>query len=82
MKNWESILHAETHLGPKKAWIHLIAQSVKNPSAMQEIQGSFPRSGRSPAERNGNPLQYSCLENSMDRGTWWDYSPWGRKSWT
>ena len=28
-------------------------------------------SGRSPGEGNGNPLQYSCLENSMDRGAWW-----------
>ena len=33
--------------------------------------GSFPRSGRSTGERNGNLLQYSCLENPMDRGTWW-----------
>ena len=32
--------------------------------------GSFHASGRSPGVRNGNPLQYSCLENSMDRGTW------------
>ena len=32
---------------------------------------SIPGSGRSPREGNGNPLQYSCLENSMDRGTWW-----------
>ena len=31
--------------------------------------GSIPGSGRSPREGNGNPLQYSCLENSMDRGT-------------
>ena len=31
-------------------------------------QGSIPESGRSPGEGNGNPLQYSCLENSMDRG--------------
>ena len=30
--------------------------------------GSIPGSGRSPGERNGNPLQYSCLENPMDRG--------------
>ena len=30
--------------------------------------GSVPGSGKSPGERNGNPLQYSCLENSMDRG--------------
>ena len=33
--------------------------------------GSIPRSGRSPGEGNGNPLQYSCLKNSMDRGIWW-----------
>ena len=32
--------------------------------------GSIPRWGRSPEEENGNPLQYSCLENSMDRGAW------------
>ena len=31
----------------------------------------FPGSGRSPGEGNGNSLQYSCLENSMDRGAWW-----------
>ena len=31
----------------------------------------IPWSGRSPGGGNGNPLQYSCLENSMDRGTWW-----------
>ena len=33
--------------------------------------GSIPVSGRSPGEGNGNPLQYSCLENSMDRRAWW-----------
>ena len=33
--------------------------------------GSIPGSGRSPLEGSGNPLQYSCLENSMDRGAWW-----------
>ena len=33
--------------------------------------GSTPGSGRSPGEGNGNPLQYSCLENPMDRGAWW-----------
>jgi len=32
--------------------------------------GSIPRSGRSPGEYNGNPLQYSCLENPKDRGAW------------
>ena len=33
--------------------------------------GSIPESGRSPGEEKGSPLQYSCLENSMDRGAWW-----------
>ena len=33
--------------------------------------GLIPGLGRSPGEGNGNPLQYSCLENSMDRGAWW-----------
>ena len=33
--------------------------------------GLIPESGRSLGEGNGNPLQYSCLENSIDRGTWW-----------
>ena len=32
--------------------------------------GLIPGSGRSPGEENGNPLQYSCLENPMDRGAW------------
>ena len=40
-------------------------------------QGSIPRSGRSSGEENGNPLQYSCLENSMDREALAGYSPWG-----
>ena len=33
--------------------------------------GLIPGLGRSPGEGNGNPLQYSCLENPMDRGVWW-----------
>ena len=33
--------------------------------------GSFSGLGRCPGVRNGNPLQYSCLENPMDRGAWW-----------
>ena len=33
--------------------------------------GSIPGLGRAPREGNGNPLQYSCLENPMDRGAWW-----------
>ena len=40
---------------------------------------SIPGSGRSPGEGNGNPLQYSCLENPVDGGDWWATSPLGRK---
>ena len=44
---------------------------VKNLPANAGDVGSIPESGRSPGEGNGNPLQYSYLENPMDRGTWW-----------
>ena len=50
----------------------LITQKVKNLSASAEDPGSMPGLGKSPGEGNGNPLQYSCLENSMDRA-------WGQK---
>ena len=51
-----------------------VAQLVKNSPANARYArdlGSIPGSGRSPGEENGNPLQYSCLGNLMDRGTWW-----------
>ena len=41
--------------------------------------GSNPGSERSPGGRNGNPLQYSCLENPLDGVALWGYSPWGLK---
>ena len=50
-----------------------MAQWVKNPHANAGDTGdagSIPRSGRSSGEENGNPLQYSSLENPMDRGAW------------
>ena len=43
---------------------------VKNLPANAGNAGSIPGSGRSPAERNGNPVQYPCLGNPMDRGAW------------
>ena len=43
---------------------------VKNLLAMQGTRGSIPGLERSSGEGNGNPLQYSCLEKSMDSGTW------------
>ena len=44
--------------------------AVKNLPANAGNTGSIPGLGRSPGERNGNPLQHSCLENPMDRGAW------------
>jgi len=60
------IFHVSTAISD--TWTSLVAQ-VKHPSAMQETQVQFP--GRSPGEGNDYPLQYPCLENSMDRGSWW-----------
>ena len=44
--------------------------------------GLIPGLGRSSGEGNGNPLQYSCLDNSMDRGAWWAILHRVAKSWT
>ena len=50
-----------------------VALAVKNPPASAgDLRGvgSIPGSGRSPGVEHGNPLQYSCLKNPMDRGAW------------
>ena len=52
---------------------------VKNPLAKAGDMDSVPGLGRSPGGGNGNPLQYSCLENPMDRGAWQVHSPQGCK---
>ena len=55
-------------------WASLMVQWVKNLPAMQETQEMWVwilGSGRSSGGGKGNPLQYSCLENPMDRGAWW-----------
>ena len=53
-----------------------VKNQVKNPASTGD-PGLMPGSERSPGVGNGNPLQYSCLENGMDRGVWQGYSPWG-----
>ena len=55
---------------------------VKNPSANTgdtRDEGLIPRLGRSPGGENGNPLQYSCLENPLDRGAQWAIRAWDHK---
>ena len=55
---------------------------VKNLPANAEGLGSILGSGISPGEGNGNPLQYSCLGNPMDRGAWRATAHGVEKSWT
>ena len=55
---------------------------VKNAPANAGDAGLIPGSGRSPGGGNGNPLQYSCLENPMDREGWWATVHAVTKSWT
>ena len=54
---------------------------VKNPPANAGDLGSIPGSGRSPREGNGDPLQFSSLVNSRDRGAWWATVYGVTKSW-
>ena len=63
----------------------ILGSQVKNPSAIagdSRDTGLIPESGRSPGGGNGNPLQYFCLEISMDRGAWWATVLGVAKSWT
>ena len=58
--------------------------SGQNPTANAEDirdAGLIPGSGRFPGGEHGNPLQYSCLENPMDRGAWWAIVHRVTKSW-
>ena len=74
-------MHIYTHI----YMVFPVAQLVKNPFAKAgdtRDTGSVPRSGRFPGGRNGNPFQYSCLENSIDRSfhRLTNYSPWGSQT--
>ena len=72
-------------LAPRITGASQVALVVNNPPAsagdLRDV-GLIPGSERSPGEGNGNPLQYSCLENPMDRGAWWATVHWIEKSQT
>ena len=55
---------------------------VKNLPTNAGDTGLIPGSGRAPGEGNSNSVQYSCLENSKDRGAWWDIVHRVTNSWT
>ena len=64
-----AVLIADNKCATLKFKMTFPSGSVSKESACNAIDlGSIPGLGRSPGEGNGNPLQYSCLENSMDRG--------------
>ena len=52
-------------------WVFLCSSVGKESTCNAGDPGSIPGLGRFPGEGNDNPLQYSCLENPMDRGAWW-----------
>ena len=60
----------------------LIGSDSKESACNEGDLGSIPGSGRSPGEGNGNPLQYSCLGNLMNKGAWWTTVHGVTKSWT
>ena len=62
-----------------KNMVSLMAQMVQNLTGMRETQILSLGWEDSPREKNGNLLQYSWLENSMDRRGWWAHSPWDHK---
>ena len=87
-------LHLAHHLGTTDLWVCPGRSDSKEPDCNAGDPGSIPGLGRSPGEGNGYPLQYSCLENPMDREAWWAtvhgvtkiptqlserHTPWGRK---
>ena len=59
----------------------VVKNSPANAGDARDV-GSIPGLGRSPRGGNGNPFQYSCLENSMNRGAWWAIVHGVTKSWT
>ena len=69
-KNWNLKARMVYNILPYPC-ISFDGSDVKESSCSAEDPGLIPGLGRSPGEGNGNPLQYSCLENSKDRGAWW-----------
>ena len=66
-------------------WASLVALALKSlPASTEDLRDADTISGwgRSPGEEHGNPLQYSCLENPMDRGAWWATVHGIAQSWT
>ena len=85
---WQSIVHGVKKSQTRLKRLTLSLSGFPHSSVGKELAcnardlSSIPGSGRSPEEGNDNPLQYSCLENSMDRGAWQSIVHKVAKSWT
>ena len=81
-KGWPALMSQGSTI---LCWDFQVTLVVKNlPANAREVRdmGLIPGSGRCPGGGHGNPLQYSCLENSMDRGAWQATVHAVSKSWT
>ena len=81
---FKQLLYCMVYLPPflHPFWASLVAQTVKYLPAMLETGVQFLGQKRSSGEGNDYSLQYSCLENSVDRGAWWATVHEVAKSWT
>ena len=73
-QDWDAHAVTQPTHRPGQVLAHVISLSLwdlPGSSDDKESTWAIPGSERSPGEGNGNPLQYSCLENPMDRGAWW-----------
>ena len=76
----QSFIHVYAYI--RTFQVVLVVRNLSANAGDVRDAGSIPGLGRSPVERHGNPLQYSCLENHMDRGAWWATVHGVAKSWT
>ena len=67
---WKHTNIFNTFLAINTSQVVLVIKNPRDNAGDKRDAGSIPGSGRAPGEGNGNPLQYSCLENPMDRGAW------------
>ena len=81
MCTWEEYIFCNYFVWIRWRWF-IMAQMVKVSACNVGDPGSIPGWGRSSGEGNGNPLQYSCLKNSMDGGAWWAPVHGVSKIWT
>lgn len=75
LSNWAHVAAYGTF---RVSWVVLVVKSLPDAGDIRDTVVSIPRWGKFPGSRNGNLLQYPCLENVIDRGAV-GYSPWGHK---